>query len=191
MSQRDRRSFSFEMKQPVAHDHNVFVAAAGRTFKDLQPSCGYSQDDVPQRTPFHIHLGQIVQGDYICRKPRPTTDQQASAVLRTRPRATRGGILTQPGGRLKRRGKLQKRARTVVRQRHGKAQRALRGRRHAEILHCRNGHYKRNATSKICLGLESRPKRAASRNLRAERGLKPLSVTLANCEELELPDRRV
>ena len=117
---------------------------------------------------------------------QPITKRRST---RSAPSDARG--TTDAAGRLKRRGKFQKRARTVVRQRHGKAQRALRGRRHAEILHCRNGHYKRNATSKICLGLESRPKRAASRNLRAERGLKPLSVTLANCEELELPDRRV
>ena len=34
MGEGDRRSFSFEMKQPLAHGHDVFVAAAGCTFKE-------------------------------------------------------------------------------------------------------------------------------------------------------------
>ena len=46
MGEGNRRSFSFQMKQPLAHGQDVFVAPARCTFKDLQTSRGKSQDDV-------------------------------------------------------------------------------------------------------------------------------------------------
>ena len=46
MGKGNSRRFSLEMKQPLGHRHDIFLAPAGCPFKDLQSSRGKGKDDV-------------------------------------------------------------------------------------------------------------------------------------------------